>query len=55
MHLPGLVEIAIVIQPVLVDTLLGHAFGFIEKPPDSIDKTIDQVVVQSLIPVLDKT
>ena len=54
-YLPGLIKIPIVLQPVLVDTFLGDAFGFIKKLSDSIDETIDQVVVQSLIPVLDKT
>ena len=53
-YLSGLVEIAIVLQTVLIDTLLGHASRFIKELSNPIDKTIDQVVVQALVPLMDK-
>ena len=43
------------LQTVLINTLFRHTFCLIQNLSDPIDEAVNQVIVQALIPVLNKT
>ena len=54
-HLPSLVEVLVAFEAVGSNSLLGRLLGFIRLSPDMIQQTVEQMIVQTLIAVKDKT
>jgi hypothetical protein len=54
-HLAGLLQVLIALDVVGIHLFLGGALGLISEPSDVVNQAVDQVVVQPLIAVVDKT